>query len=84
MKPLVSIIIPLYNTENYVSETIASALNQSYKNLEIIVVDDGSDDNSFRKVQEFKEKNITLASQQNKGASAARNHDLHLAQGDYI
>lgn len=84
MKPLVSIIIPLYNAENYISETIASAQNQSYKNIKIIVVDDGSDDNSIKKVQKFKEKNITLTSQQNKGASTARNHGLYLAQGDYI
>lgn len=84
MQPLISVIIPLYNAENFISETINSVLEQSYKNIEIIIVDDGSKDLSYEKVKEYENPSINLVQQVNKGASAARNHGLKLAKGDFI
>lgn len=86
MQPLVSIIIPVYNTEKYVVQSINSALNQSYGCIEVIVVDDGSPDNAAMRVQEAfgKCKNVKLLRKQNGGASSARNMGLEYARGDYI
>ena len=86
MRPLVSIIIPLYNSEKYISETIHSALNQTWSNKEIIIVDDGSTDDSLKIAKDFAATNaeIVLLQQPNKGASAARNAGLKKAHGDYI
>ena len=84
MQPLISLIIPLYNAEKYVAETIESALQQSYKNIEIIIIDDGSTDSSFSVAESYKSDNILVVKQTNKGASAARNHGLRLAKGEYI
>ncbi len=84
MQPLVSIIIPLYNAENFISETIESVLNQSYTAIEIIIVDDGSTDLSFRVAKKFENEFTTVISQPNKGASAARNRGLRLAKGEFI
>lgn len=84
MQPLVSIIIPLYNAEKFIQETIESALNQTYKNIELIIVDDGSTDSSFDIADKFSKDNIIVVKQKNKGASAARNHGLKLAKGDFI
>jgi len=84
---LVSICIPVYNASRFISETIYSALNQSYKNIEIILVDDGSTDNSWIILQSFKEKypqTIKIFRQQNKGACAARNIALNESKGDFI
>lgn len=82
--PLVSIIIPVYNAESFISETISSAINQTWTNTEIIIVDDGSTDRSLEIAKEFKNKKITVLNQQNKGASSARNLALSVATGDYI
>lgn len=84
MQPLVSVIIPLYNAELYIAETIKSVLNQTYKNLEIIIIDDGSTDSSFEVANAFQNNVTIVVKQQNKGASAARNHGLSLAKGDFI
>ena len=85
MKPLVSIIIPLFNCEKYIKNTVLSALNQSWPNKEIIVVNDGSSDNSLKQIDSFiKEKNIVYVEQGNKGGSAARNKGLEIASGEYI
>lgn len=80
----VSIIIPLYNAEKYISECIESALNQTYKDIEIIIVDDGSTDNSFAIASQYKSEKVKLFSQDNKGAAAARNVGLSHATGNYI
>ena len=56
IKPLVSIVIPAYNHEKYIKETIKSLINQTYKNLELIVIDDGSTDSTFEKLQELKQE----------------------------
>ncbi len=84
--PLVSILIPLYNSEKYISETIQSCLNQTYKNTEIIIVDDGSVDNSLSIAKNFTKtyKNIYVFSQKNQGAPAARNKAFELSKGEYI
>ncbi|WP_299517005.1 glycosyltransferase family 2 protein [Mucilaginibacter sp.] len=81
---LVSIIIPVYNAENYLAETIKSALEQTWQNKEIIIVDDGSTDNSLYIARNFECDLVKVLSQQNKGASAARNTGLKEAKGEYI
>lgn len=84
---LISVIIPCYNTQSYITDCINSVITQTYQNSEIICVDDGSTDNSPILLQEFKEKypnRITVVSTANKGAPAARNLGLKMAKGEYI
>lgn len=81
-EPLVSVIIPVYNGEQYVKSCLEMMLNQSYKNLEIIVVNDGSADNSGLLAKEFPVKLINH--EKNRGLSAARNTGIDVAQGQYI
>jgi len=83
-QPLVSIIIPVYNAEKYLEETILSALNQTWPNKEIIIVDDGSTDNSLLIANKFTGPYIKVLRQEKMGASAARNKGLLEASGDYI
>lgn len=86
-EPLVSIITPLYNSEKYIEETIESLLNQTYKNWEMLIVDDCSKDNGVEIVNEYvlKDKRIKLfRNEKNEGVSFARNKALDLAQGKYI
>jgi len=83
-KPLVSIIIPVYNAAAFINETINSALQQTWPNKEIIIVDDGSTDDSLTIAKGFESDTVKVFSQQNKGASAARNKGLFEAKGDYI
>ena len=82
--PLVSIIIPLYNAEKYIGETITSALNQTWENKEIIIVDDGSTDNSLAIVKKFESQIVKVFTQKNTGAGTARNKGLTEAKGDFI
>lgn len=82
--PLVSIIIPVYNSEKYLDETIKSAIDQTWKNKEVIVVDDGSTDNSLAIALRYKNDFLRVFSQKNNGASAARNFGLKESTGDYI
>ncbi len=81
---LVSILIPCYNSEQWLAETIKSALTQTWTNKEIIVVNDGSTDNSLAVAKSFESSIVKVISQKNKGASAARNRALKEAQGDFI
>jgi glycosyltransferase involved in cell wall biosynthesis len=81
---LVSIIIPCYNAEKYLAETIRSILDQSYQHLEIILVDDGSSDGSIAIATSFNDHRIIILKQQNCGASAARNHGLASCKGDFV
>ncbi|MVO10961.1 glycosyltransferase [Flavobacterium sp. TP390] len=83
---LVSVIIPVYNVEKYISEAIESVLNQTYKPIEIILVDDGSKDNSLSICKQFVQQhsNIKLIEQQNSGVSIARNKGLSIAEGEYV
>lgn len=81
---LVSIIVPVYNVEKYVKKCITSLINQTYKNLEIIVINDGTKDNSIEIVRKIKDKRIVIIEQKNGGVSSARNNGLDHAKGDYI
>jgi glycosyltransferase involved in cell wall biosynthesis len=84
MKPLVSILIPTYNAEEFVAETLQSAIAQTWLRKEIIVVDDGSNDQTLEIARRFASKEVVVVSTTNQGAAAARNHALSLSQGDYI
>jgi glycosyltransferase involved in cell wall biosynthesis len=84
MKPLVSILIPAHNAERWIADTIQSALGQTWPNKEIIVVDDGSADRTLSRAKQFASKQVSVVTQLNQGASAARNRALSLSQGDYI
>lgn len=83
---LISIIIPLYNKENYIEKTLQSAINQSYKNIEIIIINDGTTDNSIficeRVASNF--RNIRILNQGNRGVSVSRNRGIMEARGSYI
>lgn len=82
-KPLVSIIIPTYNYGEFITEALECSLQQTYENKEIIVVDDGSNDNTNEIVSSYKNK-IRYFYQHNKGAPTARNQGVKLAKGDFI
>ena len=82
--PLISIIIPVYNSEKYLKECLDSVINQTYNNLEIIVVNDGSTDNSLQIIQSYKDNRIKLINKENGGVSSARNVGLKQATGEYI
>lgn len=86
LKYLISVIIPVYNVEDYLCECVDSAINQTYKNLEIILVDDGSTDSSGKICDDYAEKDerISVIHQENGGLSAARNAGLDKASGEYI
>jgi glycosyltransferase involved in cell wall biosynthesis len=84
MKQLVSILIPAFNAEQWISDCIESALAQTWPNKEIIVVNDGSRDATLEIARCYASPNVKVTTQDNRGASAARNHALSLAQGDYI
>lgn len=84
MESKVSVIIPVYNAEKYIAATLNSVLQQTWKNVEIIIVDDGSTDNSLPITKEYESSNIRIISQENKGASACRNKGLLHATGEYI
>ena len=92
MKPLISVIIPIYNTGDSAVKLLNRLIKQSYENLEIICVDDGSKDGSFDLVAEFirqsslknKNLNMTILRQKNQGAAGARNLGLKKASGEYV
>ena len=83
---MISVIIPIYNSEKYLSKCISSVLEQTYKDLELILVDDGSTDNSLNICNDFAERDsrIVVVHQKNAGVSAARNNGLKNAKGDFI
>jgi glycosyltransferase involved in cell wall biosynthesis len=82
--PLISVIIPVYNSEAFIIETINSVLGQTYKNIEIIIINDGSTDNSSFLVQKLNNPKIMLINVPNGGASKARNIGIRNAKGFYI
>lgn len=84
MNPLVSILIPAYNAEETIAETMRSALAQTWPRKEIIVVDDGSCDETRSILQRFESRNVLVVRQPNQGAAAARNKALSLSNGDFI
>jgi len=82
--PAISIIIPLYNAESYIAEAINSVINQSLEDWELIIIDDGSIDNSLSIAQCFKSDKIKIYSIKNSGASAARNYGFNKSKGKFI
>lgn len=80
----VSIIIPVYNVEPYVARCIDSVVNQTYNNLQIIVVNDGSIDNSLQILNTYNDDRLQIITKENGGLSSARNEGLKYVVGDYI
>ena len=83
-QPLVSVIIPVFNAMPFLEETLNSVFHQSYDNIEIIVVDDGSKDGSVEFLESLSISNLKLVSNSGEGACAARNYGFKLSKGDYI
>ena len=86
MNDLISLIIPCYNTSSTIGKCLHTVINQSYQNLEIIIINDGSTDKTSEIIKEFQEKDlrIIIINQENSGVSKARNEGINLATGDYI
>lgn len=83
-KPLVSVIMPLYNASEFLFEAIRSVINQTYENWELIIVDDGSTDGSLALAQTYASDKISVYTQPNSGACVARNKALSLAKGEFV
>lgn len=86
MNPLISVIVPIYNVEKYLARCVDSIVNQTYKNLEIILVDDGSPDRCPQMCDDYAEKDrrIKVVHKNNGGLSDARNAGMAVATGEYI
>lgn len=85
MPPLVSVIIPAYNAERFIADAVRSVLDQSWRELEVIVVDDGSTDGTADRVRPFlADPRVRYVRQENAGPAAARNRGIELAHGDYV
>lgn len=82
--PLVSILIPLYNAEPYIEETITKALKQTYPNIELVIVDDHSTDNSLKIAQKYASEKVHIYSNPRRGGNAARNYAFEKCNGEYI
>lgn len=84
MRPLVSILIPAYNAEEWIADTLRSAIAQTWEPKEIIVVDDGSTDRTLAVARQFESNRLRVVTNEHQGAAATRNKALSLSQGDYI
>lgn len=86
MTDLITVVIPVYNVENYVNRTLLSICGQTYSNLQILLIDDGSSDNSLLICREWEKKDtrIHVYEQENSGVAEARNRGIQLAQGKYL
>ena len=86
MDKKISVIIPIYNSSQTLERTINSVITQTYKNLEIILVNDGSTDDSIEICKKYAEKDnrIIIVNQENKGVGEARNHGIDISTGDFI
>ena len=86
MEPLVSVVIPIYNVEKYLDRCVSSVVNQTYRNLEIILVDDGSPDNCPAMCDAWAERDsrIRVIHKKNNGQGMARNSGMDIATGKYI
>lgn len=82
--PLVSILIPLYNAEPYIEETITRALQQTYSNIELVIVDDHSTDNSLKIAKKYASEKVHIYSNPKKGGNAARNYAFQMSKGEYV
>lgn len=85
-EPLITVIVPVYNVEKYINRCIESIINQTYKNLEILFVDDGTPDNSAKICQDYADKDsrITVLHKKNGGLSDARNFALDVMKGEFV
>jgi len=85
-KPLISVIVPFYNVEKYIEQCLESLEKQTLRNIEVIIIDDGSPDNSLAIAEEFviKNKNFSLYKKENGGLGSARNYGMQYAKGQYI
>lgn len=83
---ILSVIIPVYNAQNFLSEAVGSVLKQPCQDIEIIIVNDGSTDNSGKIAEQLAEKNVNVKAIhiKNQGASCARNYGIEVAEGKYI
>lgn len=84
VKPMVSILIPAFNSQQWLAETLQSALAQTWEQKEVIVVDDGSSDRTLQIAQQFEGRGVHVVTQKNQGAAAARNKAFSLSKGKYI
>lgn len=84
MIPFFSVVVTVYNKSKYIESTIESILNQTHTDFELLIIDDGSSDNSLEVINSIKDKRITVYANENQGVSAARNFGLHKAKSDYI
>ncbi len=84
MKPLVSILVPAFNAEQWIGETLESALAQTWPRKEILLVDDGSTDRTLDIARRFESRGVSIITQENRGAAAARNTALAASRGDYL
>lgn len=86
MENLISVVVPVYNAQLYLPECLDSIINQSYKHLEIILVNDGSTDDSLDICNQYaqKDKRVTVINQQNKGVVLARKQGIKNAHGEYL
>ena len=86
MNEKISVIVPVYNVEKYIGECIKSIINQDYENIEIILVDDGSNDKSGEICDEYtlKDKRVKVIHKENGGVSSARNRGIESSTGEYI
>ena len=84
MKPLVSILIPAFNAQEWIADTLKSAIGQTWQRKEIIVVDDGSTDHTLAIARQFASDHVSILTQENQGAPAARNKAFSVSQGEYI
>lgn len=84
---LISVVVPVYNGEKYISQTISSVLSQTYKNWELLIVDDCSEDSTLKIVEEYQKENdriVVLRTKKNSGVAIARNIGIKQARGEYI
>lgn len=86
MNPLISIIVPVYNTEKYIDETIRSVVDQTYQHWELVLVDDGSTDQSNRIIEKWiqEDRRIRYSFKENGGQASARNVGIQICKGEYI
>ncbi|MCJ2188848.1 glycosyltransferase family 2 protein [Novosphingobium beihaiensis] len=82
--PIVSVVMPVYNVENYVAEAVMSVLGQTYKDLELIIVDDGGRDDSMKICEGFRDPRVRIVRQPNRGLAGARNTGIAAARGEFI
>src|ERR1700761_448098 len=83
-QPHISVLMPAYNAEKYIGTAINSLLKQTFSSFELVIINDGSTDNTINIINAFNDKRIKLVDQQNKGIAAALNHGLKIARAPYI